>query len=376
MDGLQGLLGKLNMEDIEKLKALMSYAPEAAAKDVVTLRVFDEEYKTIVQNNKSISYFKSVSTAFKYLFEFFGPQKAIGSISLKDVESFMIFLQKRVKSVSQASRDKPVSHSASRGGEGYVVYYRNLKAAFNKALDWGYVKENYFTKVKLPKRQKTAPVFINSDQLTAISNHIKLKVVRDVVTIGFYTGMRLNEIVNLKWKNVDLNSRTITVGDEEFVTKGRKQRFIPICEEAFEVLVKRKRNEYGNNPPLNPLQGGENKSNVIPIGNSYLFCKRNGEPFTGDYFSRRFKRACKGAGMDRAIHFHSLRHSFASNLAQQGVSLYVIKELLGHSSISTTEIYSHLNMESLRDAVRKLDSLHKKSEVEHLKLINGGKNGL
>ena len=105
MDGLQGLLGKLNMEDIENLKALMSFAPEAEAKDVVTLRVFDEEYKTIVQNNRSISYFKSVSTAFKYLFEFFGPQKAIGSISLKDVESFMIFLQKKV-------------------ARGYVVYYR------------------------------------------------------------------------------------------------------------------------------------------------------------------------------------------------------------------------------------------------------------
>ena len=355
MDGLQGLLGKLNMEDVEKLRALMSFVPEAAAKEVVTLRVFAEEYETIVQNIRSISYFKSVSTAFKYLFEFFGPQKAIGSISLKDVESFMIFLQKKV-------------------AKGYVVYYRNLKAAFNKALDWGYVKENYFTKVKLPKRQKTAPVFIDSDQLAAISNQIKLKVVRDVVAIGFYTGMRLNEIVNLRWKNVDLNTRTITVGDEEFVTKGRKQRFIPICDEAFEVLSRSQKtcfdklsnrissqnesrkitihkiNESGINPPLYPLPRGDNK-------NGYVFCKKNKERFSGDYFSRRFKRACKAAGMDKAIHFHSLRHSFASNLAQQGVSLYVIKELLGHSSISTTEIYSHLNMESLRDAIRVLDDL-------------------
>ncbi len=360
MEGLTSLLGKLSMEDVEKLKALMSCAPEATAKDVVTLRVFADEYKTIVQNNRSVSYFKSVTTALKYLFEFFGPHKAIGSISLKDVETFLIFLQKKVK---------PVSNSANRSGNGYVVYYRNLKAAFNKALDWGYVKENYFTKVKLPKRQKTAPVFIDRDQLSAISGQLKCNVVRDVVVIGFYTGMRLNEIVNMKWKNVDLNARTIIVGDEEFVTKGRKQRFIPICDEAYVVLIKRNCEKYGNNPPLYPLQGGEHN-----IG--YLFCKDDGERFTGDYFSRRFKRACKAAGMDKAIHFHSLRHSFASNLAQQGVSLYVIKELLGHSSISTTEIYSHLNMESLRDAVRKLDSLHTKGEGEHLKLINGGKNGL
>ena len=59
--------------------------------------------------------------------------------------------------------------------------------------------------------------------------------------------------------------------------------------------------------------------------------------------------------MDESIHFHTLRHSFASSLAQKGVNLYVIKELLGHSSISTTEIYSHLNVDSLREAVDKLN---------------------
>ena len=92
-----------------------------------------------------------------------------------------------------------------------------------------------------------------------------------------------------------------------------------------------------------------------------MFCKENGKAFTGDYVSKKFKRACKAAGMDKAIHFHSLRHSFASNLAQKGVSLYVIKELLGHSSISTTEIYSHLNMDSLKEAIRILDGPHPKS---------------
>ena len=71
------------------------------------------------------------------------------------------------------------------------------------------------------------------------SRHKENDVVRDVVVIGFYTGMRLNEIVNLKWKNVDLNNKIITVGDEEFTTKGREQRFIPICDEAMEVLKRR-----------------------------------------------------------------------------------------------------------------------------------------
>ncbi len=338
MEGLQSLLGKLSVEDIEKLKLLMSFNTDA--KEVVTLRVFSEEYKNLIKNNRSSSYYHSITIALSNLIEFFGPQKAIISIAQKDVESFLIYLQQKIK-------------------KGHVVYYRNLKAAFNKAKEWGYVKENFFVKVKLPKRQKTAPAFINSDQLSAISNHIEEAVVRNAVIVGFYTGMRLNEIVNLKWKNVNLTTRIITVGDEEFITKGREQRFIPVSDEALKALLEQR-----------------GKMNAIPIGDSFVFCKSNGEKFTGDHFSRRFKSACKKTGIDKAIHFHSLRHSFASNLVQQGVSLYKVKELLGHASITTTEIYSHLNIDTLRDAISKLDdkqlnptSLKKNSNSPGLKLI-------
>ncbi len=329
MEGLQSLLGKLSVEDIEKLKLLMSFTTEA--KEVVTLRVFADEYKLLIKNNRSASYLHSITIALNNLSEFFGPQKAINSINQKDVETFLVYLQQKIR-------------------KGHVVYYRNLKAAFNKAKEWGYVKENYFIKVKLPKRQKTAPAFINSEQLTAISNQLKDDVVRDAVILGFYTGMRLNEIVNLKWKNVNLSTRIITVGDEEFITKGRNQRFIPVSDEAYDALIKIKTKNKGGNPPLYPLPRGESFG--------YVFCKNNGQKFTGDHFSRRFKSACKKAGIDKAIHFHSLRHSFASNLAQQGVSLYKIKELLGHASVTTTEIYSHLNIDSLRDAISKLDNPH------------------
>ncbi len=323
MDGLSSLLGKLSLEDVEKLKLLMSLMPASQAdndsKEAVTLRVFMEEYKLLIQQNRSKNYFDSVVISFNHLIKYFKPQRAINSISLKDTESFITHLKQNIK-------------------KGYSVYYRTLKAAFNKAKDWGYVKENYFTRVKLPRRQKLAPAFMNSNQLSAVNSKIDNMIVRDVVVIGFFTGMRLNEIVNLKWKNVNLTTRTITVGDEEFVTKGKNQRFIPISDEAFQIFLKIQKSIFMNKKIY-----------------EYVFCKNNGDNFTGDYFSKRFKRACKAAEMDKGIHFHSLRHSFASNLAQQGVSLYVIKELLGHSSISTTEIYSHLNLDTLREAIMVLD---------------------
>jgi site-specific recombinase XerD len=110
-----------------------------------------------------------------------------------------------------------------------------------------------------------------------------------------------------------------------------------------------------------------------------VFCKKDGSKYCGNYVSRKFKGACIAAGIEKEIHFHSLRHSFASNLVQNGVPLYTIKELLGHSSISTTEIYSHLNMDSLREAVKKLDTGCKmlvagEKQKEELKIfrINSG----
>ena len=334
MEGISNLLKKLSVKDVEKLKVLMSLTPEASEKEIVTLRVFAEEYKILIKNNRSSSYLRSITIALNHLLKYFGPQTAINNISLKDIESFIIFLQKQVK-------------------KGYRVYYRNLKAAFNKAKDWGYVNENYFTKIKLPKKQKLKPIFINSDELSEIIKKIDVNIVKDVVTFGFYTGMRLSEIVNLKWKNINLSAGTIMVGDEEFITKTRNQRFIPICDEVLEILISKIKSLNTTGKDSKGLT--KSKALILPVGSSYVFCKINGERFTGDYFSKGFKQACKAAGMDKELHFHSLRHSFASNLAQQGVSLYVIKELLGHSSISTTEIYSHLNMETLRDAISVLD---------------------
>ncbi len=353
--GIQNLLSKLSVNDFEKLKLLLSIIPGKEQTEVVTLRVFVDEYSNLIRQNRSKSYHISVMSSFKHLIEFFGAHKSIRELELKETENFCSHLQQKVN-------------------RGFRVYYRTLKAAFNKAVEWGYVKENYFAKVKLPKRQKIAPVFINSDQLSAISNQIKSETVKDFVMIAFYSGMRLDEIVNLKWKNVDLENRVITVGDENFITKGRKQRFIPIGEEAFEILVRREKSNvksetrnvggitpYDSKPVarlirLNQTVGDPSTSPGMT--NEFVFCKKDGSKYCGNYVSRKFKDACKAAGMDATIHFHSLRHSFASNLVQKGVPLYTIKELLGHSSISTTEIYSHLNMETLREAVKKLDSPH------------------
>ncbi|MDP3580988.1 MAG: phage integrase SAM-like domain-containing protein, partial [Ignavibacteria bacterium] len=139
---MEEILKNITMEDLEKFKALFSIMPGNAPKEIVTLRVFVDEYCDLIKRNRSHAYYVSVVYAFKHLVEFYGSQKPIQLIGLREVEDFTSFLQQKVKN-------------------GFVVYFRNLKAAFNKAKEWEYVKENYFVKVKLPKRQKLAPIFIN-----------------------------------------------------------------------------------------------------------------------------------------------------------------------------------------------------------------------
>lgn len=342
MEAISEILNKISLEDVEKLRVLLSIMPDYAQTEVITLRVFCNEYRNLIKNNRSENYYNSVNISLKHLTDYFSEQRAISSISIKDVELFIIYLRKKVN-------------------KGYRVYYRTLKAAFNKALDWNYIKENHLAKVKLPKQQKINPNFINGEQLHLICSKIEIDVVREFVITAFYTGMRLNELVNLKWSNVDLEKRIITVGDDEFKTKGRKQRYIPICEDVYKILEKRKmRKELTKKLEQEKNENTKKDFSVLSLYQNdikkFVFGKQNGSAFTGDYFSKKFKKACREADLDESIHFHTLRHSFASNLAQKGVSLYVIKELLGHSSISTTEIYSHLNVDSLREAVDKLNN--------------------
>ena len=197
---------------------LLSLMGNIQQKEAVTLRVFCEEYENFIKSNRSNNYYKSVKASLKIFKEYFGHQKVMGSFSYKDIETFISNMQQKIK-------------------KGYRVHYRNLKAAFNKALVWEYVSVNYFLKIKLPKKQKTHPAFITESQLKEINKHIENDVVKDFVIIAFYTGMRLSEIINLTWDNVDLTAKIITVGDEEHETKGKNQRYIPISNEALTSIL-------------------------------------------------------------------------------------------------------------------------------------------
>ena len=88
--------------------------------------------------------------------------------------------------------------------------------------------------------------------------------------------------------------------------------------------------------------------------NKYVFSKIIGVKFNNDFVSKNFKKAVRKAKISEKVHFHTLRHSFASRLVQKGASIYIVKELLGHRDVTTTQIYSHLEQSNLKKVIRLL----------------------
>lgn len=290
---------------------------ENSSRTEITLSELTEEIIQIYQMTLSPKYAKSHRDSAKHLIDYFGKEKIVEQISIREINAFMIYLMKKVP-------------------KGYRNYYRNYKALFNKAVELGYITENHFLKVKLPKKEDKIPVFLNKDTIIEISKKIKNPIIKKMVLFGFHTGCRRGEIVNLRWGNIDLEERVITIGDDAFTTKTKRQRKIPMSQTVYELL-----NEMHT----------DSKSSE-----DFVFAKPNGFPFDGDYVSRIFKRAVRKLNLNEKITFHTLRHSTASYLVQNGISLYVVKEWLGHSSVKTTEIYAHLNIDSLKKAVSLFDA--------------------
>ncbi|MCX6170613.1 MAG: tyrosine-type recombinase/integrase [Ignavibacteriales bacterium] len=280
----------------------------------ITLSEFQQEYLNYVQATKSKHYIRSVQTSFRLLHAYTG-EIHLDRLDLRTLDKFITATFKRAP------------RSAS-------LYYRTLKAALSKAVLWDYLSENALKKIRSPKVSKVFPIFISETELSIILVNTKEGYLKDLFTIAFYTGMRLSEILNMKWSWVNFKENYIIVKcSEEFTTKSKNERIIPFNSNLQAILTTR-------------------FPRVINIKNEeYVFSKCPGIKFNENFISKKFKALVRIARLDEKVHFHTLRHSFASLLVQKGVSLYVVKELLGHESLTTTQIYSHLQQQNLRDAV-------------------------
>jgi len=213
------------------------------------------------------------------------------------------------------------------------VELRSLRTIFNIAQRWNLIEANPFVKVQLVRIPEIMPAFFTKEDfqrfLEAVGNHR----LRDVFVFAILTGLRRGEILNLKWSDVDLDRKIAQIQSSvTYRVKAGKRRTIPLSHQAVKLLEARKANARCE----------------------YVF-NYKGLRINGNYATQRLKKFLRKTGLDPRLHFHSLRHSHATWLVQNRVSIYEVKELLGHSSVITTSRYSHLVSSELHDAVNRIE---------------------
>lgn len=212
-----------------------------------------------------------------------------------------------------------------------------LKSFFKYQLRNGVITQTPMTTIVSPKISKRLPVFVEEKNIHTLLQHVTFtnnwqgKTQKLVIELFYATGMRLSELINLKETQIDTSYQQIKV-----LGKGNKERIIPISSQLLHALQ-----EYINTKPQ------------TQILSTNLFVNQNGKPlqpravyaFVNQYLGLVTTVQKKSP--------HILRHSFATHLMNNGADLNAVKELLGHSSLAATQVYTHNTIEQLKEVYKK-----------------------
>ena len=203
---------------------------------------------------------------------------------------------------------------------------------FNSKL----VQKNPMVDVDSPKKQKTLPVSLSNDEvekLITAPNTEKPLGIRDraILEVLYATGLRVSELVNLKLDDLHLD-----IGLIKTVGKGDKERLLPIGDVAIEWTQR-----YIDEVRTQLVANYGNKTDSV-------FLNFHGNKLTRQSIWRMIKQYINQVGITKDVTPHTLRHSFATHLLENGADLRVVQELLGHSDISTTQIYTHITNERMK----------------------------
>ena len=193
------------------------------------------------------------------------------------------------------------------------------------------MNQNPFAGIKLNRvPHNIHPKFLSVEELrrlrVAAGDNTRI---RRAIDFGLLTGMRRDEMVHVQWSDVDLERGVVLVQNkDDFRTKSRKSRIVPVNESLRSLLTRLK------TPVSLP------SDRVLNISYGWL--------------GRRFKQAVRDAGLDESNSLHALRHTFASHLIMNGVDITSVQTILGHHSVTVTQIYLHLDPNYLKRTVEKL----------------------
>jgi len=258
----------------------------------------------------------------------------------RDLNFYVDFLEKnRVSALSLSSKNDVINfmlnqkdagiaaNSVSRRLTAIRVFYRFL--AREKIL-----KTDPTSLIDSPKLWKKIPEALSLAEIEALISQPNLRYIqgirdRAILEVMYATGMRVSEAVNLKVDGVNLD-----IGFIRCIGKGNKERIIPLGKKAIESIQR-----YLENSRPKFLKTKESP---------FLFISRLGAKISRQSFWKLIKKYALSAGIKKPMKPHILRHSFATHLLERGADLRSVQEMLGHSNISTTQIYTHINKDRLK----------------------------
>ena len=212
-----------------------------------------------------------------------------------------------------------------------------VRTLFHFLLSEGLIASDPTEHLTSPKQWTTIPKFLNRDQVDKLvdaPDSAKASGIRDhaMVELLYATGIRVSELIHLRTSSLDLAKGLIRV-----TGKGKKQRIVPIHAESAKTIQ-----NYMDGARLTLLDPGSSP---------YLFVTARGGPMTRQAFWASLKLNGKKAGIFHNLSPHVLRHTFATHVLEGGADLRSVQTMLGHSDLSTTEIYTHVVRSRLRDTL-------------------------
>lgn len=239
----------------------------------------------------------------------------INRISKRTIQRFMIYLSEKNLSAKSISRNLSA-----------------LRSFYNFLLFNDFVSYNPLEGIQNPKIPKKTVKYLNESSLNEILNLMRndKEVLRDYAILEFLysTGLRVSELCNLKKSDIDIENRMIRV-----TGKGNKLRIIPLTDNLIKIL---------------------NELNFVEKSpDEYLFQTNKGGKLYPKFIERIVKKYLSEISEDGRVYPHLIRHTFATHLLKRGADIRSIKELLGHESLETTTVYTHVSIEHLKNIYKK-----------------------
>jgi integrase/recombinase XerD len=239
----------------------------------------------------------------------------------------------------RALADEPAESSRRLSSESLYLEIAALRAFYRFAENEKLLPANVAENLSLPRRWKRLPKALSAAEIDKLLKPGHGETPHDlcdraVLELAYASGLRLAELRGIRLEQLHLEAGFINV-----IGKGNKERVVPLGKKAVAAI---EHYLWSGRPAL-----------VTPRSPANVFLTKRGTPFAAVTLWLRIKLRVRRAGIERNVTPHMLRHSFATHLLEHGADLRVIQELLGHASISTTEVYTHVAGNRLREVHRK-----------------------